>query len=142
MRSPLANRVFPRPTLLHTCTPASAPPFLSAAACASLEKLEQSPKLLQALMKNAQLLHKGLKGIPGTALLSPEPTPVIHLVLDPPPASYEDEAAAILTLARNLLLRGVGVTASKATLADDATEEDAFLRTSKARRDAVFAADR
>ena len=120
------------------CFSASAPPFLSACACAALTKLEHHPKVLQMLMKNAQTLYKGLTAIPGITLLSTEATPVMHIVLDPAPSSYEEEAAMIMEISRNCIIRGVGITTSKSTLADDSLAEDMGVRTGKGRRDAYM----
>lgn len=117
------------------CFSASGPPFLSAVACTSLATIERSPKLLQALAKNAQQLHKGLAAIKGVSLLSAEPSPVMHIVLDPAPASFEMEAAAMMEIARNCVLRGVGITASKNSIADDSLAEDITVRSGRGRRD-------
>ena len=57
------------------CFSASAPPFLSAAACESLSILQNNPDLLKALSKNSQALHKGLSAVKGMRLLSSEITP-------------------------------------------------------------------
>ena len=64
-----------------------------------------------------------------------EATPVMHIVLDPAPTSYDEEAAVIMEIARNCVIRGVGITASKSTLADDSLAEDMAVRTGKGRRD-------
>ena len=98
------------------CFSASAPPFLSAAACESLSILQNNPDLLKALSKNSQALHKGLSAVKGMRLLSSEITPVMHLVLDPPLPSLELEAATIVHIANNCVHRGVGVTSSKFSL--------------------------
>ena len=97
--------------------------------------MEHNPKVLQTLMKNAQALYKGLSTIPGVTLLSTEATPVMHIVLDPAPSSYDEEAAVIMEIARNCIIRGVGITASKSTLADYSLADDMTVRTGKGRRD-------
>jgi serine palmitoyltransferase len=105
------------------CFSASAPPFLSAAACTALSLLRSDPKILTSLAKNAEQLHKGLASIKGLRLLSEEITPVMHLVLDPPLESRDAEVAIVLEIANKCLHRGVGVTASKFSIASDPLED-------------------
>jgi serine palmitoyltransferase len=100
------------------CFSASAPPFLSAAACESLAQLRNNPEILCMLRKNSEALHKGLSGIKGMKLLSNDVTPVMHLVLDPALPTWEAEAAMVVQIANNCIHRGVGVTSSKFSLTD------------------------
>jgi serine palmitoyltransferase len=99
------------------CFSASAPPFLSAAACMSLTLLQEDPGMLTALRNNSALLHKGLSAVKGMRLLSADVTPVMHLVLDPALQSWEQETAVIIQIANNCIQRGVGLTSSKHSIA-------------------------
>lgn len=110
------------------CFSASSPPFLSAAACASLSILQRNPAVLQTLHSNSQALHKGLSAVKHMRLLSAEVTPVMHLVLDPPLESREMEAALIVHIVHNCVHRGVGVTASKHAMTNG--DPDSVLRPS------------
>mmetsp|Transcript_7008 Transcript_7008/g.9921 ORF Transcript_7008/g.9921 Transcript_7008/m.9921 type:complete len:511 (+) Transcript_7008:47-1579(+) len=95
------------------CFSASAPPFLSAAAIAALTKLEKEPQMLVHLNDRVQILYGALKSIPLLQHKSTLPTPVMHLVFETPLASVNDEAMAMLEIAKLCLQGGVAVTASK-----------------------------
>ena len=110
------------------CFSASSPPFLSAAACASLSVLQRNPSVLQMLHSNSQALHKGLSAVKNMRLLSAEITPVMHLVLDPPLATKDMEAAIIVLIVNNCIHRGVGITASKFAMTNG--DPDSVLRPS------------
>lgn len=99
------------------CFSAAAPPFLSAAACVSLEKMATTPSLLKNLHENAKYLRDGLSKLKHLALYSTDATPIIHLVFKPALKTREDEEIMMMKLARACVEKGVGVVASKFALA-------------------------
>ena len=101
------------------CFSASAPPFLSAVAIQSLSLLENQPHVLKDLVNNTKLLYKGLSTIKGVKIVSEEETPVMHLVFDPPLSSWDLEAYGVLEISKQCIKKGVGITTSKFSLAED-----------------------
>ncbi|CAN0415668.1 unnamed protein product, partial [Discosporangium mesarthrocarpum] len=61
------------------CYSASAPPFTSAAASASLHMLRNDKSLVSSLRENARMLHRGVGGIPGLKVTSSDVSPVAHV---------------------------------------------------------------
>lgn len=100
------------------CFSASAPPFLSAAACLALKILEDTPALMEVLHANTGYLHKSIvEKVDGLRLRCSTPTPIMSLTLSTPPLdSLEDEAAKIIDISNYCVAHGVGIVASKFSL--------------------------
>ena len=65
------------------CFSASAPPFLSAVATASLALVaSEGTNLVRRLRSNAMLLHEEVGGIKGLRVTSAEGSPIVHCALD------------------------------------------------------------
>jgi serine palmitoyltransferase len=94
------------------CFSASTAPFLSAAAIAALKKLDTNVQLLQSLDENSRALHKQLREIPQTRLLSQAPSPVMHLVLNSD-RSFDEDRVIIQSIVNDCIKNGVGVVSSK-----------------------------
>lgn len=100
------------------CFSASTAPFLSAAAIASLKKLESSGHLIQRLKDNVIKIRELLKKLPALSPIADDPTPVIHLAFEES-ATFEEDAALIQDIVRESLNHGVGVATSKFALAKE-----------------------
>jgi len=96
------------------CFSASAPPFLSAAACEALKIIEDSPALMEVLHANTGYLHKSISDkVDGLQLRCSVPTPIMNLTLSTPLDSLEEEAAKIIDMSNYCVAHGVGIVASK-----------------------------
>ena len=98
------------------CFSASSPPFLSAAATTALQIIEQTPQLLTNLRLNTTYFLSGLKKIKRLVALSSPESPIIHLAVQPPMATREEEEEYTMRLARMCIEKGVGLSSSKFTL--------------------------
>eukprot|EP01133_Synstelium_polycarpum_P015374 gene15374-18236_t len=87
---------------------ASLPPFLSTAAEAAIDILDENPKRLEALAKNAQTLYTALSDVSGVQVSSSPLSPILHLRLQSKDSrdEIEDTLESIVTqaLERGLLL--------------------------------------
>lgn len=98
------------------CFSAAAPPFLSAAAIVALGKMANEPRLLTELHQNTQQLYDQLsRSVPGFKVKSKEAMPIIHLELEIPLDTLDEEASLMMKIANHCLQGGIGVVASKST---------------------------
>lgn len=95
------------------CFSASSAPFLSASANKALEIMIQNRHLIDSLRDNAAALSDGLNEVKGLVVLSDEGSPVIHIALDPPMRTKEDEEHRIMQMSKYCVNHGVGVVYSK-----------------------------
>jgi serine palmitoyltransferase len=94
------------------CFSASAPPFLSAAALASLDALKTDPGVLGSLASVSKLLCAGVESLQGLERLSSEMSPVVHLVLSTQ-LDFEEELTVLEAVSKALLHRGVSAAVIK-----------------------------
>lgn len=101
------------------CFSASNPPFLSAAATKSLSLIESCPQLLRSLHDLSSTLYQGLCQLEskGLTLLTRSPSPLNHLCLKNPPSDRMTEEILIMAFANECARRGVGLCASKFSIA-------------------------
>lgn len=88
---------------------------MSAAAVQALKELECRPERIAALHENAKLLWNGLNNISELTILSPLPSPVIHVIVNPKNvrlSAASNELSILYLLSDTLSHAGVGIAVS------------------------------
>lgn len=98
------------------CFSASSPPFFNVSAMEALKRMQNEPKLLQQLKKNADRLWNGLSKLDGVRVVAKEPSPVIHVAVDSAlELSWEAEEQIMIKLSEYCLDKGVAVSCTPYT---------------------------
>ena len=101
------------------CFSASLPAPLTTAAIEALESLKAAPELVETLRRKVELFRGSLKNLKGLTISCADVSPIIHLRLSNPLASFKDEMKVLHQMVKEGMKQGILLTMPKYSVEEE-----------------------